>query len=287
MLDRRYVPEDDEIVYHYCSPDAFLAICTTKTLRFSDVFSMNDFTEMHWGFHIWERAAGELLESGKVEQELVDDIHRILHVSGFHAAPLACCFSRNGDLLSQWRAYARDGIGYAIGFSAKLLAELPARPLEALYDPDQQLKEVKTFVLAMQEVERTTNEPRSKDWFHACASLCFDLGCLKNAAFSEEKEIRLVHLVNFEASNSSLRLTDAGGTSFGKEASVLPVAFHMQDGIPVPHVDIDYSDGGLVTPIREVITGPRNRGLLSGISVFLETAGLPNVRLRHSSAPYR
>ena len=31
------------------------------------------------------------------------------------------CFSRNGDLLSQWRAYGDDGRGVSIGFNSKLL----------------------------------------------------------------------------------------------------------------------------------------------------------------------
>ncbi|WP_416152053.1 DUF2971 domain-containing protein [Pseudomonas sp. Bout1] len=34
---------------------------------------------------------------------------------------LATCFSKAGDVLSQWRAYADDGQGYAIGFDSKLL----------------------------------------------------------------------------------------------------------------------------------------------------------------------
>lgn len=35
-----------------------------------------------------------------------------------------CCFSESDDLLSQWRAYGSDGQGVAIGFNAKLLAEI-------------------------------------------------------------------------------------------------------------------------------------------------------------------
>lgn len=35
-----------------------------------------------------------------------------------------CCFSENGDILSQWRAYADDGKGLAIGFNVKKIEEL-------------------------------------------------------------------------------------------------------------------------------------------------------------------
>lgn len=34
-----------------------------------------------------------------------------------------CCFSKEGDLLSQWRAYANDGKGFSIGFDIKKLDE--------------------------------------------------------------------------------------------------------------------------------------------------------------------
>ena len=33
--------------------------------------------------------------------------------------PFICCFSKDGDLLSQWRAYANDGIGVSIGFNTE------------------------------------------------------------------------------------------------------------------------------------------------------------------------
>ena len=35
--------------------------------------------------------------------------------------PLIGCFSKNGDLLSQWRAYAEDGKGFSIGFDSNYI----------------------------------------------------------------------------------------------------------------------------------------------------------------------
>lgn len=101
-------------------------------MRFSDLFSMNDFLEMHWGYHVWEKAATELLEI--VGRDFLDEIDKILHTSGVCGLPVGSCFSLNGDVLSQWRAYADDGHGYAIGFDATTLLKLPIRPLKVLYD---------------------------------------------------------------------------------------------------------------------------------------------------------
>jgi hypothetical protein len=43
---------DDATIFHYCSPETFLNIIQYKTLRFSDIYAMNDFTEMRWGLSI-------------------------------------------------------------------------------------------------------------------------------------------------------------------------------------------------------------------------------------------
>jgi hypothetical protein len=43
---REYKPKGNELLYHYCSAEAFHAICTNKTIRMSDLFTMNDYLEL-------------------------------------------------------------------------------------------------------------------------------------------------------------------------------------------------------------------------------------------------
>lgn len=57
LTQREYKATDHDLLYHYCSAETFLAICGSKRLRFNDLFSMNDFSELHWGYHVWEEAA--------------------------------------------------------------------------------------------------------------------------------------------------------------------------------------------------------------------------------------
>lgn len=112
ILSRVYEPNDSEIIYHYCGASAFLDISTTKKMRFSDVFSMNDFMEMHWGYAVWEKAATQLLP--ELGQEFLDGVDDVIHSCSLNELPVASCYSLDGDVLSQWRAYADDGKGYAI-----------------------------------------------------------------------------------------------------------------------------------------------------------------------------
>src|SRR5687768_3662348 len=109
LSDRKFNPTDS-LLYHYCSPDAFLAICSNKTVRFSYIYSMNDFMDMHWGYHMWEQTAAKVLET--LGKEFLDSIDEIISSSSLGVLPLAACFSKGGDVLSQWRAYAENGAGF-------------------------------------------------------------------------------------------------------------------------------------------------------------------------------
>jgi hypothetical protein len=285
LKNRKYSSSDREVLYHYCTPDTLLALCTFKTLRFSDLYAMNDFMELHWGYHTWEIAAGEVFNA--VGKEFLDDIDAIIHQSGARVLPLAACLSRDGDVLSQWRAYGADGQGYAVGFDSKRLMQMPVKTLKVEYDHRTQIEEVKQFILALHLVESEEATPRGPDFFNACALLASDLASFKNPAFIEEDEVRLIYLLNFQKSNESLKLVDPGGTSFEVAKQPQEVKFRMNGSTPVPYMDISFTSDEGASPIVEVVLGPKNDSLLSGVSVFLETFGHSNVKIRKSGASYR
>jgi hypothetical protein len=253
MRPRQYFPGDDELIYHYCGADTFHAICLNKKLRFSDLHSMNDYMERHWGYDIWEEAASGLLYS--VGKPFLDEIDRVFHTSGIHGLLLASCFSRNGDVLSQWRAYAEDGAGYSIGFSAKELAELPVSLLEVLYDRKEQVKEMTSLIKALYEAEQSETKKFGSEFVQTCFMTGTDMAAYKNPAFSEEEEIRLVHLLDIAATKHSAKFVDGGGIMFGKTVKGEQVQFRMVKGIPSPFIDLDYSNKNRNNPIRRVVLG--------------------------------
>jgi Protein of unknown function (DUF2971) len=285
LIPRSYKPDTEDILYHYCDAAGFLAICTSKKMRFSDIFSMNDFMEMHWGYHIWELSASGVMD--EVGKDFLDKIDEVIHSSGIHGLLIASCYSLDGDVLSQWRAYADDGKGYAIGFSAKDLTGLPVRSLRVLYSKEEQVAEVKNVIKALYEAEKLEQIKFGSDFREVCFLLAYDLAALKNPAFVEEKEIRLIHLLDFEPSNNFLKLVDVGGHAFGKPSEGLPVSFRMRGDVPVAFVDQDFTNDGAINPIKEVIIGPANHSLMTGISVFLETVGIGSVVVKKSKASYR
>lgn len=287
LYNRIYKPKENDLIYHYCSAETFHAICTNKTIRLCDIFSMNDYMEMHWGYSIWEKVASNLVDT--IGYKFIDSIDQIIHESGRKCLVLASCFSLDRDVLSQWRAYSNDGNGYCVGFKAKELLNLSIKPLKVEYNESKQMKELTNIVKALNEVEQNLpeDEQYGNNFINTCANIAFDLAAFKNPAFSEEKEIRLIHLLNFKESNSSLKLVDSGGTYFGKPAEPIDVKFLISQNAPKTYIDIEFTNNGTINPIQEVLIGPKNQVLNSAISVFLETLAIGNVGIKRSKSSYR
>ncbi|OSZ78826.1 hypothetical protein CAP35_11415 [Chitinophagaceae bacterium IBVUCB1] len=281
IFSRVYVPTDDEKIYHYCDANAFYSICTNKKLWFNDLFSMNDYMELHWGYSIWEQAASKRIDTyGK---DFLDEIDKVIHYSGIQGLLLANCFSTDKDVLSQWRAYANDGKGYVIGFDAKQLLGLPVRALKVLYNEEEQIKET----IAAIDVLYQMKKDGIKEYKECCSVFGYDISSFKNPAFSEEKEIRLIHLLTLKKSNRFLKLVDEGGQYFGTERYGEEVKFRIKQDIPTPYVEFDFTNDGKINPIKEVVIGPRNDIKTTAISIFLETSGIENVNVLRSTASYR
>ncbi|MBF4471085.1 DUF2971 domain-containing protein [Flavobacterium sp. HJJ] len=288
MLIKRYFrPRKNDLIYHYCSAETFHSICTNNTVRFSDLFSMNDFLEIHWGYQIWQKAANEIFD--EVTEEFLNKVDEIISGSSLSFNFLASCFSLEGDVLSQWRAYADDGNGYCIGFDARHILGLPSTPLKVLYDEKKQIAEIIDILRKIYKFESEAKEDEryGKDFFEICALLSADLTSFKNPAFKEEKEVRLIHILTFEESNTYLKLVDKGGTYFGEDYDGQEVKFRMAKNLPIPYIDFNFINKNGDNPIKEVILGPKNDSRLTAIAVYLETLGIPNVKLRNSTASYR
>jgi hypothetical protein len=285
IISREYKPKSEDLIYHYCDANTFYSICTNKKIWFNDLFSTNDYLEMHWGYSIWEKAATRLLQ--EVGKDFLDKTDEIIHSAGFKGLLIASCFSLNGDVLSQWRAYTNNGNGYAIGFLAEDLIKLPVRPLKVLYEEEKQIKESANAIKTLYKIFKSTSEDEKNSFNELAFLFGYDLSAFKNPAFSEEQEIRLIHLLDFEPSNGFLKLFDAGGTYFGMEKEGEEIKYRIKQNIPTPYIELDFTNKGLINPIKEVIIGPKNDVLPSAISIFLETLQIPKVKIKKSKASYR
>lgn len=241
----------DDLVYHYCSLEAFLNIVRTRSLWLTNIFFMNDKEEHYWlrgvvkdvlnelrasgktlpqdsQLHDWSERVGIAKANPKVKDkadlfEVLEDYYSLDRMRHVYCA----CFSQDGDSLSQFRSYADDGRGVAIGVSRSVLKRATKRRNKAkgsfldvrdvIYDIKKQRRKAKLAVegvrLALTCGEETGCVPewtalqekirgipglspvylRGLGYSVVALYLWTEAACCKNPAFAEEKEVRLVH----------------------------------------------------------------------------------------------
>ena len=112
-------------IYHYTNDLGLRGILETGRLWLSDIFSLNDPSELRHGFSHLVKILDTKAKGGPRESQLVaEDFTRFLHDGLDKSAHFfVLSFSSIDDDLGQWRAYADNGRGYALGFDGKALEE--------------------------------------------------------------------------------------------------------------------------------------------------------------------
>jgi Protein of unknown function (DUF2971) len=286
IFDRFYTPADDELIYHYCSAMAFIEIIKSRTVWSSAYYVLNDSTEREWGYSIFGRAVDRL--RGELGQTFIDSVGAMIHRAYSSSIVMISSFSLDPDVLSQWRAYADGGRGFAVGFSPKLM-KMPAKKLRVLYDEESQFEELVGNLRHTFEYEKSIGFRYDKEFQRHWQNVGFDLCAYKNPAFREEKEIRFAHMSGLVPEGKSWKIVSAGAQDRDEKmlSSPLEVRFRTSDGILVPYVALDYSNRGKMSPIKEVILGSRNENAESSIEIVLNTLGVDGVSVRRSRVPYR
>lgn len=116
--------EPPSVIYHYTNDVGLHGILETGQLWLTDIFSLNDPSEVSHGFSIAINALSGKVANGtpasKEFARMVADCYQRVGIQG-SAQYFTCSFSSSGDDLGQWRAYGGNGNGYALGFDAKAL----------------------------------------------------------------------------------------------------------------------------------------------------------------------
>jgi len=273
------------IIYRYCSVDAFHAMLTNKQLWLTSVRHMNDSTEQTHFIEI----AKTVLEESRRGPEPESSYARLVvqNLNWMELTAYACCFSKDGDLLSQWRAYADDGTGFAVGFSVAWLKRqryeyLPKHPLELLeveYDDDRQRELATTCIRwylaqvpGQNGIGRQAVSMRTVTQFWVLSAAC------KHPSFREEKEVRFI-LAEISDPDSQIE-------ACRKAIGVSP-RYHRQSGEQsIPYFKLPFS----ADAIAEIRLGPKNlaREDRSDLRKFLNANAYDCelIRIEQSQVPY-
>ncbi|SAL81812.1 hypothetical protein AWB68_06270 [Caballeronia choica] len=292
LMDRLFKPQSAQRLYHYCSAESFRAILESGRLRFSDINMLNDAMEYRWGYSIFEEAATRLIKridvSDNVPQMDIAFFHavdEILSKGQLIAHPFVSCLSFEANSLDQWRKYADDGRGYAIGFLASSLQHMPISLLEVSYDREVQVKEMMAALVATHSRSSPPELPLQGESAEDVALIAAYMAAFKHPSFASEREVRCLHAISLEKIQDSFRFVSRGtASSAGVENKV---AFTIRDDALTPHVDLPLTASDGSCPIVEVATGPKNPTKMGNVFLFLGSQGHSNVAVRPSDLPYR
>lgn len=283
-----------ETLYHYCRTEAFVSIISNRSIWLSSLTQSNDSKEGAIILDILLRLAKDSKLSSFALQQFEDTLRSAYDFfQGF-----GFCLSEKGDLLSQWRGYADDGQGFAIGFDRSYFEFLANARKERnvqsfgmtklIYDSDGQIAIARKHFSRLQQfidegafdsplgtLLNTEEENQERFKKITSANMSARLALLpamlqmfeiKHLAFEEEREWRLVSFIFDEFANG--------------------VRFRPAKNKIVPYLELPLEELN-VEAIREVILGPKQSSPPKVVEELLKTYGFKNISVRRSSATYR
>ena len=310
------------IVYHYCSLESLNSILKYRSLRLTNILKSNDSMEISWICRYYDTEFKSAYEKtsdlfkanisldrfmGYVKL-FTDEFFNENH-SDFRY--YVTCFSYQNDLLSQWRGYADDGRGAAIGFDLDVLKEIvtvspeTSKPsivsLHKISYSEAEQREVVFRIVdeLVAEIEKILQEEKEclesaeKDQDYEIELMdkvmsCFEKKFLrlfqesvymKNPFFREESEIRLC-----EFSPKQFLMGREVALSLG--ARLYNYSYYVKENQLVSYVDFDFSDC-FDQLIRELVIGPKCLMSERDMEYYLTTLGLPNCQVKKSQGTYR
>ena len=221
-------------------------------------------------------------------------------------------FFQEKDLLSQWRAYGDDGSGVAIGFDLNILEDLLKSRQEISIDDvsydleDQQIlveRAIKYSLMYMMDGVKLNNisEEILKEYFDEefetmCEVLPENLknACcfIKNPAFREEQEVRIVYhpdLKNSEYLDDSDKIECFNKCKQAKNFNIKPVKFNVNRNKIVAYSDLDFSYYMKKGLISDIVIGSKSNVSEADITYLLLANGylINELTINNSKATYR
>lgn len=304
---------DDQLVYHYCDLHTFISIVRRGELWLADISKSNDSMELDWAKRMFRREASHVVREhmnwgaaiqhptrSKLAPDPLptgfDPAAATSYLAGPSIGPgsqdflrcYAMCFSVQPDSLGQWRGYADDGAGVALGFDSSAFEAVHQRGGNAAFEYDRVIydqAEARSRVrAAFADVD--IHQPTAslvQDLREREARLFLLAPFLKNPTFRSEQEQRLsIWIDDRELAEAQQTLAQEYGDLF----QPLGLHFSDRDRDIVPHFRLQVDLSKL---LRQVVLGPTCRTHRRDVLLLLSSCGVDpqNVRITRSLSSYR
>lgn len=301
-------------LYHYCSVPTFYSIIKNRSIWLSDVSKSNDSLELRWilwelrlfMMQQWLTYANNSQESGKtVDFDMFNKTYKV--IDSFLKSEIkknwVFCLSERKDDLGQWRGYADDGSGLAIGFAAKNFYVMDVLALEKDNSFDFCFRKVEYgkkklaayFDRLSENIDLSAE--RSSDEVIASLLRCVDVtldvaGWYKNDGFQAEREWRLIYKQTFQRLlEGKLPENPSCIQPFSKEFRFKEFGYIVRGNELVSHVEFRFEN--LEKLLAAIIIGPKCKLTPNEIYLFLISNGLIKdkesckIKIERSASSYR
>lgn len=285
-----------ELIYHYCSVETLRLILLNKTLRLTTAEKMNDGFEckqlQNYLISNFDKIACRCRVNVEKQQQkdnlelLLIELKTTINDKDFLSNskiinPYLACFSKHGDLLSQWRGYADDGAGVCIGIDVSVLENYLKPPIEVFdvyYSTDAEFEDEICDCICDFAISNKSITPELKVEIEYFASE------FKHSSFSEEAEMRICYFEssNYELSHVKEMLGPVDRKNLerffkkGKE-------YLTKKSIVVSYYDLDISDVHKEL-FKSIVLGPKCRMLLDDRDLISLLADFPEVEILKSKS---
>lgn len=290
-----------DIIYHYTSLTNFLAIIQSQSFFCTNLNYLNDKKEYKFGVEQVLKVVDKLnIENfaNYILNDFENDIHKF-----YNSERYVVCFSKEGDLLSQWRAYANQGKGIAIGFDLINFEDSihqHVKGCQIMYDETYQLISIEEII--KMTINYYEGIKHNFDWNDygfenlvrnsIISSLHHIVSTYKSEGFKEEKEFRYEYCID--------------GNMIKKD--VKKIHFRATDNLLIPYIilESDYINfkkknkknvdneteltfKNKKLPIKEIIIGPSLDFELTKMAIedLLNKLNYNNIKIKKSIIPYR
>ena len=270
--------DESDMIYHYCSMEAFEGILSSKSLWLSDSIFMNDKYEGRWIDKIVEEVL-ESLEDNYSKEQL--DLYQQQYYLLKDKKAYMCCFSKESDKLSQWRAYAGDASGVAIGFSKKAIGltgnfDFELALMDVLYNKEEQVRLIKESIKFSLSRGSITHDKEMAYYF-------------KNPSFYEEEEVRFLYTPENDMCQHTFADPLASEYYELLSNNISDIKQRDRENKKIQYFEYDLSGtvkGFSSDLIPKIIVGPKNRTDLAEIKKLLTTQRLNHTKIIYSESSY-
>lgn len=254
-----------DVIYHYTSNDVLLKMLGEKSLRLSSRHHLNDSMEGEQFFSLLKTHASQ----PKIEK--LAEIRRALDPFEFFVT----CFSSHGDLLSQWRGYAGNGTGVAIGFRKQAFSKAIKRSHEALLYTVAYVDDLQNLPTDRAKTINAMLTSPAAPGQKAIQSFAKERWAIKPKGFAEEQESRLI--VTIDSRSGALKPATKG----------LQIGYFATASEVREFCVFRFGDFENLTFIESITLGPNNRTSEDALRRYLEGVGMSEVKIGRSAITYR